>query len=48
VVRYFHAADEEAARDLATRLGGGWAVQDFRAYQPRPAPRTIELWLTAE
>ena len=48
VIRFFHPADEEPARRLAAGLGGGWAVQDFRAYQPRPAARTIELWLAAE
>lgn len=47
VVRYFHAADRAAAASLAARLGQGWAIQDFRAFQPQPAPQTIEVWLPA-
>lgn len=47
VVRYFHDEDRAAAAWLAERLGQGWAVQDFRAFQPQPAPRTLEVWLPA-
>jgi hypothetical protein len=45
VVRYFHDEDAAAAARLAGRLGSGWAIQDFRAYTPQPAPRTLEVWL---
>jgi hypothetical protein len=48
VVRYFHAEDQAAAARLAARLGRGWAIQDFRAYLPQPAPQTLEVWLAAE
>ncbi len=47
VVRFFHDEDQAAAARLAGRLGRGWAVQDFRAYQPQPAPQTLEVWLAA-
>lgn len=47
VVRYFHEEDRAAAASLAARLGPGWATQDFRAFQPQPAPQTLELWLPA-
>jgi hypothetical protein len=47
VVRYFHDADRAAATALAERLGPGWAAQDFRAFQPQPAPQTLEIWLPA-
>lgn len=47
VVRYFHEADRAAATALAERLGPGWAAQDFRAFQPQPAPQTLEVWLPA-
>jgi hypothetical protein len=47
-VRYFHAEDQAAAARLAARLGRGWAIQDFRAYLPQPAPQTLEVWLAAE
>lgn len=47
VVRYFHEADRAAATMLAERLGPGWAAQDFRAFQPQPAPQTLEIWLPA-
>jgi hypothetical protein len=46
VVRYFHEEDAAAAARLAGRLGRGWAIQDFRAYTPQPAPRTLEVWLS--
>ncbi|WP_149535888.1 hypothetical protein [Siccirubricoccus phaeus] len=45
VVRYFHAADAAAAARLAGRLGRGWAIQDFRGYEPAPPQQTLELWL---
>ncbi len=45
VVRYFHAEDAGAAARLAARLGPGWAIQDFRALTPSPAPQTLEVWL---
>lgn len=45
VVRYFHEEDAAAAARLASRLGAGWAIQDFRAFQPQPAPQTLEVWL---
>jgi hypothetical protein len=47
VVRFFHDDDQAAAARLAARLGRGWAIQDFRAYQPLPAPQTLEVWLPA-
>jgi hypothetical protein len=47
VVRYFHEADRAAATALAERLGPGWTAQDFRAFQPQPAPQTLEIWLPA-
>lgn len=45
VVRYFHEEDQAAAARIAGRLGRGWAIQDFRAYQPQPSPQTIEVWI---
>ncbi|MFC7538457.1 LytR C-terminal domain-containing protein [Siccirubricoccus deserti] len=45
VVRYFHAEDAGAAARLAGRLGRGWAIQDFRNFEPSPAPQTLEIWL---
>jgi hypothetical protein len=45
VVRYFHAEDAAAAARLAGRLGRGWALQDFRSYEPLPAPGLLEVWL---
>jgi hypothetical protein len=30
---------------LASRLGGGWAVQDFTHFAPRPSAGTLEVWL---
>lgn len=45
VVRYFHDEDQAAAARLAGRLGRGWAIQDFRAYQPQPPPQTLEIWV---
>ncbi len=47
VVRYFHDEDAAAAARLAARLGPGWAIQDFRAFLPQPAPQTLEVWLPA-
>jgi hypothetical protein len=46
-VRYFHDEDAAAAARLAARLGPGWAIQDFRAFLPQPAPQTLEVWLPA-
>lgn len=48
VLRFFHEEDRATAARLAARLGPGWAIQDFRAYLPQPAPRTLEVWLAAE
>jgi hypothetical protein len=48
VLRFFHEDDRAAATQLAARLGPAWAIQDFRAYLPQPAPRTLEAWLAAE
>ncbi len=45
VVRYFHEEDQAAAARLASRLGRGWAIQDFRAYVPQPPPQTLEVWM---
>ena len=45
VVRYFHAEDAPAAARLAGRLGRGWALQDFRSYEPLPSPGLLEVWL---
>jgi hypothetical protein len=45
VVRYFYAEDAAAAARLAGRLGRGWAIQDFRTYEPAPPPQTLEIWL---
>lgn len=47
VVRYFHDEDAGIAARLAARLGPGWAIQDFRAFQPQPQPHTLEIWLPA-
>lgn len=47
VVRYFHEEDQAAAARLASRLGRGWAIQDFRAFVPQPPPQTLEVWLPA-
>ena len=45
VVRYFHSEDAPAAARLAGRLGRGWALQDFRSYEPLPSPGLLEVWL---
>ncbi|MFC7474620.1 hypothetical protein ACFQS7_09665 [Dankookia sp. GCM10030260] len=45
VVRYFYAEDAAAAARLAGRLGRGWAIQDFRGYEPSPGPGTLEVWV---
>jgi hypothetical protein len=45
VVRYFHAEDAATAARLAGRLGRGWAIQDFRAYEPSPSQQLLEVWL---
>jgi hypothetical protein len=47
VVRFFHTADRAEAARLASRLGSGWAVQDFRAFPSLPARGTLEIWLPA-
>ncbi|WP_137179353.1 hypothetical protein [Roseomonas sp. AR75] len=47
VVRFFHTADRAEAARLASRLGRGWAVQDFRAFPSLPARGTLEIWLPA-
>jgi hypothetical protein len=45
VVRYFHTEDAAAAARLAGRLGRGWAIQDFRNFEPAPSQGTLEIWL---
>jgi hypothetical protein len=45
VVRYFHGEDAATAARLAGRLGRGWAIQDFRGYEPSPGPGTLEVWV---
>lgn len=45
VVRYFHTDDAPTAARLAGRLGRGWAIQDFRSFEPTPAPGLLEVWL---
>lgn len=45
VVRYFHSEDAPAAARLAGRLGRGWALQDFRSYEPLPSVGLLEVWL---
>lgn len=45
VVRYFHADDAPTAARLAGRLGRGWAIQDFRSFEPSPPPGLLEVWL---
>lgn len=45
VVRYFHSEDAPAAARLAGRLGRGWALQDFRSYEPLPQSGLLEVWL---
>jgi hypothetical protein len=45
VVRYFHTEDAASAARLAGRLGRGWALQDFRSYEPLPPPALLEVWL---
>lgn len=45
VVRYFHTDDAPAAARLAGRLGRGWAIQDFRSFEPTPASGLLEVWL---
>jgi hypothetical protein len=44
-LRFFLPADAPAARLLAAEVPA-LAVQDFSHYQPRPAPGTLELWLS--
>lgn len=45
VVRYFYADDAAVAARLAGRLGRGWAIQDFRGFEPAPSPGTLEVWV---
>ncbi len=45
IVRYFHTEDAPAAARVAGRLGRGWAIQDFRAFEPSPAAGLLEVWL---
>lgn len=44
-VRFFHAADSEAAARLARQLGPAWRVRDFRHYTPPPHAGTLEIWV---
>jgi hypothetical protein len=44
-VRFFHAADAEAAERLARGLGPAWRVRDFRRYVPPPRAGTLEVWV---
>lgn len=42
-VRYFHAADAEAAAAIADTLGA--RLRDFTSFAPAPPAGTIEVWL---
>ena len=47
-IRYFHAADAEAARALADFLDpprAEWQVQNFGHLRPLPAPGTVEIYV---
>ena len=47
-IRYFHAADAEAARALADFLDpprGEWQVQNFGHLSPLPSPGTVEIYV---
>lgn len=47
-IRYFHPADEPAARQIAASMadtGLTWTLRDFSSFQPRPSRGTIEVWL---
>jgi hypothetical protein len=44
-VRFFYAADSEAAARLARQLGPAWRVRDFRHYTPPPRTGTLEVWV---
>jgi hypothetical protein len=47
-IRYFHAADAEAAGALAAFLDpprGAWQVQNFGHLSPLPAPGTVEIYV---
>lgn len=50
-IRYFHAADAEAAQRLAGFLdhpdtvGGDWTLQDFTHYRPQPTTGTLEIYV---
>ncbi len=43
-VRYFHAADREAAEKLAAQFSAG--ARDFTSYRPRPDRGLLEVWLS--
>lgn len=47
-IRYFYPADLGAAEKLGELLrdaGGRWTEQAFTAYEPKPRPGTIEVWI---
>lgn len=47
-IRYFHEEDLPAAETLEALLrnaGGQWATRAFTAYEPKPRPGTIEVWI---
>jgi hypothetical protein len=45
-VRYFHERDAQAARALASAIGGKF--RDFTSFEPSPDPGVIEIWLEGE
>ncbi|OYX42334.1 MAG: hypothetical protein B7Z02_12395 [Rhodobacterales bacterium 32-67-9] len=45
-VRYFHAADAEAAAAIATEVGA--RLRDFTSFDPAPPAGTIEVWLAGK
>ena len=45
VVRYFSTESATPAARIAGRLGRGWAIQDFRGYDPNPSNPSLEVWL---
>lgn len=44
-VRYFHAEDAEAARQLAASLGEGAVARDFTDLSPPPRRGRLEVWM---
>ena len=42
-VRFFHASDAPAARDLATDIGG--IARDFTSYTPSPPEGLVEVYV---